>query len=106
GRETAGPASAIEDPMVVLEVRVGGAAEGVQGGGHGAFARGQDRPGQEELGVRKDDPGEEWSKGQEQCYHIGRQGQHRRVLSSANDDPRSFSCRLSHSYRPLPTSSP
>ena len=66
--------------MIDGEVAVLPNPQDVEGGGHGAFARRQDRSHGQELGFAPGPGVKQALKGQQQGYHDGGQGGHTRPL--------------------------
>jgi hypothetical protein len=71
GRQ-AGPAGGTENAVVAMELPRLGQAHGPQGGRDGAVRGGEDRPGQQHLGMAPDAAGEQGRKRRQRGYDRGR----------------------------------
>jgi hypothetical protein len=72
----AGPGGTVEDPVIGLEVGLVGETDGAQGGGDGARTRGQERAGEQGLGMLPGRFAEERAEGVQDLYNGTWQVQH------------------------------
>src|ERR1044071_128826 len=70
------PASAGEEAMIVLKVKIIRFATDAQASCDGTFTDSQNRADNQEFGVLKDWFGEQWRKGYNEIHKFGRQGKH------------------------------